>query len=107
MFSPGQRLLLRSGDFAQFVRPVFRLDGQGLQVALANGSTRLVNARDVLITDWSGVERRRAERRQGERRRIHLPFGPRLERRRLGERRKMDRRQFAVRKRAPRRSRRP
>jgi hypothetical protein len=95
-YSPGQRLLLRNGKFAQFVRPVLRLGGEIIEVVLADGPPRLVNARDVLVTDWSGVERRVSQRRRGERRRFKLPFGWRIERRTHGERRKQDRRQFAL-----------
>lgn len=100
MFSPGQRLL-RSGQFAQLVRPAFRLDGQILEVVLANGSTRLVNAKDAIATDWDGVERRVRERRQGERRRVRRRLDPRLDFRKQGERRQRDRRQFSVAKKAP------
>lgn len=96
MFSPGQRLLLRSGEFAQFVCPVFRLDGQVLEVALANGSARLVNVKDVMVTDWSGIERRRGERRHGERRQVNQPIDAGLDLRKQLDRRKRDRRQFAI-----------
>lgn len=104
MFHFRDFVITRQGEPAHIVRPIGLVDHRDYMIVLLDGTAQIVKADDLKLaaevyqngfgrTTWDGIERRKAERRHGDRR-IHQPTAtdhPSAERRH-GDRRKADRR---------------
>ena len=104
MFQFRDFVITRWGEPAHIVRPVGLGDHRDYMIVLLDGTAQIVRADDLKFAaevyqngfgraSWDGIERRKAERRQGDRRARQTPVTDQsFAERRHGDRRKGDRR---------------